>query len=154
MVDTGADLSILPKNLFDKVNKPETYKLFAANGTHIETFGHITCNINLGLRRDFIWTFLIANVSKPILGADFLSEYGLLVDVKNKQLIDAQTNLRTRCNSQLTQYQRVTSVDVKSDFNELINEFKDLTLPPTFNKCDNLKPSMVKHQIITTGQPV
>lgn len=154
LVDTGADLSILPKALFNKIKKPENYKLFAANGTPIETFGHITCNINLGLRRDFIWTFLIANVSKPILGADFLSEYGLLVDIKNKQLIDATTNLRTKCNAQLIRYQRVTSVDIKSDFSDLINEFKDLTLPPSFNKCDNLKPSTVKHQIITTGQPV
>lgn len=38
--------------------------------------------LNLGLRRVFKWKFCIADVSHPILGADFLSHFGLLVDQK------------------------------------------------------------------------
>ena len=34
-------------------------------------------NIDLGLRRSFSWLFLIADVSHAILGADFLSQWGI-----------------------------------------------------------------------------
>ncbi|XP_053968641.1 uncharacterized protein LOC128870067 [Anastrepha ludens] len=154
LVDTGADFSVLPRNLFNKLKIPDSYKLFAANGTPIATFGYFTSSVDLGLRRNFTWSFLIADVAKPILGADFLNEFGLLVDIKNKQLIDAKTKLRTKCNSQLIQYERVNTIDDNSIFSDLLQQFKDLTLPPTFNKGNNLKQSSVKHQIVTSGQPV
>jgi len=37
---------------------------------------------------------ICSDVSKPIIGAEFLSSYRLLVDSKNNQLIDQVTNLR------------------------------------------------------------
>lgn len=151
LVGTGADFSVLPRNFFNKLKIPDSYKLFAANGTAIATFGYFTSSVDLGLRRNFTWSFLIADVAKPILGADFLNEFGLLVDIKNKQLIDAKTKLRTKCNSQLIQYERVNTIDDNSIFSDLLQQFKDLTLPPTFNKGNNLKQSSVKHQIITRG---
>ena len=36
---------------------------------------------------------MVANVRNPILGADFLEHYGLVVDVGNKPLADTRTNL-------------------------------------------------------------
>ena len=36
---------------------------------------------------------MVANVRNPILGADFLEHYGLVVDMGDKQLVDAGTNL-------------------------------------------------------------
>lgn len=83
LVDTGADFSVLPRHFFKKLKIPDSYKLFAANGTPIATFGYFTSSVDLGLRRNFTWSFLIADVAKPILGADFLNEFGLLVDIKN-----------------------------------------------------------------------
>jgi hypothetical protein len=50
---------------------------------------------DLGLHREFKWIFLIANVEKPILGADFLCHYNLLSDARNKRLLDASTQLAT-----------------------------------------------------------
>lgn len=35
--------------------------------------------LNLGLRRAFLWRFVIANVSRLIIGTDFLSYYKLLI---------------------------------------------------------------------------
>ncbi|KOC61824.1 hypothetical protein WH47_06162 [Habropoda laboriosa] len=64
------------------------YELSAANGTPIATYGTKTLTLNLGLRRDFTWRFVVADVSKPIIGADFLAHYGLLVDIRNQRLID------------------------------------------------------------------
>ena len=37
--------------------------------------------------REFSWTFLLAPVAFPILGADFLSNFRLLVDISNKRLV-------------------------------------------------------------------
>ncbi len=45
-------------------------------------------NHHLGLRRKFQWVFVEAAVQQPILGADFLKHFNLLVDLKHKQLID------------------------------------------------------------------
>ena len=47
--------------------------LFAANGSPIATFGELTLELDLGLRRSFHWRFTVADVTRPILGADFLS---------------------------------------------------------------------------------
>ena len=34
-------------------------------------------SFNLGLRRDFPWQFVVADVQLPIIGVDLLSHYGL-----------------------------------------------------------------------------
>ncbi|GFT97065.1 hypothetical protein TNCV_176971 [Trichonephila clavipes] len=91
LVDSGADCSIIPAT--SKNKQPSDYKLFAANGTEIPTYEIKVLNIDLGLRREFLFPFIIAKVSKGILGADFLNKFNLLIDIRNKQLIDGITNL-------------------------------------------------------------
>lgn len=59
-----------------------------ANGTSINTFGNMAFHLDFGLRRDFLCQFLLADVTTPILGIDFLSYYNLLVDAKKNRLID------------------------------------------------------------------
>ncbi len=39
----------------------------------------------------FRWIFILADVKKPILGADFLRHFGLLVDMRNHRLLDKHT---------------------------------------------------------------
>jgi hypothetical protein len=48
---------------------------------------------NLGLRRDFTWRFVVADVSQPLIGVDFLSHFGLLVDCRNNRLLDGVSSL-------------------------------------------------------------
>ncbi|GFT77886.1 hypothetical protein TNCV_3074891 [Trichonephila clavipes] len=43
------------------------FSLFAANNTKIPAYGMVRKELNLGLRRPFIWTFIIADVSSPII---------------------------------------------------------------------------------------
>ena len=92
LVDTGADVSLIPKRLVSKT-QVSSFKLYAANGTKINTYGSKSLILNLGLRRVFKWKFCVADIQKPILGADFLSHYGILVDIKNKRLLDSVTGL-------------------------------------------------------------
>ena len=68
-------------------------QLQAANGTSIRTFGEKSVQLDLGLAKTFTWTFTIAEVSKPIIGADFLRYFELLVDVGRKSLMNAETFL-------------------------------------------------------------
>ena len=53
--------------------KPTLLKLQTANGSTIDTQGGKTYTLNIDLRRDFTWTFTLANANIPILGADFLA---------------------------------------------------------------------------------
>ncbi|GFW36280.1 transposon Tf2-6 polyprotein [Trichonephila clavipes] len=48
------------------------------------------------LRREFQFPFIIAKVDKGIMGADFLNKFNLLIDIRNKQLIDGITNLHVK----------------------------------------------------------
>ena len=41
--------------------------------------------------------FVVANVSQPILGLDFLSNHNIIVDCKNSMLVDAETGIRVSC---------------------------------------------------------
>lgn len=94
LVDTGADVSVIPPNYTDPSNTQNLgIKIFAANGSQIRTFGTKKLNLDLGLRRNFEWNFIIADVSKPILGSDFLKHYHLLPDLKSKSMIDGTTLL-------------------------------------------------------------
>jgi hypothetical protein len=49
--------------------------------------------LNLGLRRDFRRHILLADVSKPTLGADFLGHYNFLPDLSHCRLLDSTTLL-------------------------------------------------------------
>ncbi|GFQ79625.1 hypothetical protein TNCT_501881 [Trichonephila clavata] len=90
---SGSDVSCLPVPEMFKKLSPEPLQLFAANNSKILTYGSKLLNIDLGLRRKFSWKFLIASVSITIIGADFLENFGLLVDLKRRKLIDSVTAL-------------------------------------------------------------
>jgi len=100
LVDTGADVSVVPVLPQNRRNK---YKitLSAANGTPMATFGQKLLQLDLGLRRNFQWLFHIAEVSKFILGTDFLSHFNLLVDIRTRKTNGWEHKAKgTRANSQ------------------------------------------------------
>ncbi|UYV80163.1 hypothetical protein LAZ67_18001859 [Cordylochernes scorpioides] len=86
------------------------YKLYAANGSEIKTFGIKILNLYLGLRRDFQWPIIIANVKRGILGADFLFKYNILVDINKSKLIDGLNNLEIICGAISTFEGSITTV--------------------------------------------
>ena len=122
----------------------------AFNNTPIRTYGQCSLTLNLGLRRWLPWIFTIADVQKPILGADFLSHYGLTVDMRHSTLIDTCTHLRIQgiasaCNPSLH------TKHVSHPYLQLLSQFPELsqiTAPDTPVKHD------VLHYIETTGPPV
>ncbi|GBN69383.1 hypothetical protein AVEN_170430-1 [Araneus ventricosus] len=93
LVDTGADISVIPPSSAERCKPKSLLNLLAANGTKLNTYGTRNLSLNIGLRRIFPWSFITVDVSRPILGADFLTHYGIVIDLKSKSLRDQQTTL-------------------------------------------------------------
>ena len=55
--------------------------------TKIPTYGRKVLDIDLGRCQTFQWSFVIVCVNIPIIAADFLINYVILKDVKNKTFI-------------------------------------------------------------------
>ncbi|GBN62893.1 hypothetical protein AVEN_156863-1 [Araneus ventricosus] len=154
LVDTGADVSVLPKDYAPKADSSNELLPLAANGTKISTFGRKRLILDLNLRRTFTWPFIIANVNQPIIGVDFLKHFNLLVDVKCGCLIDGITKLTTQgkyTNTDSLTY-GISILLGDSEFYGISSQFPELTNPsqPTRNN----KPTKIHHFIETTGQLV
>lgn len=150
LVDTGAEVSVLPANSCDRTQAPLCH-LQAINKSSIPVYRKKSLMVNIGLRRAFRWIFLVANVSHAILGADFLSHFGLLVDMARKRILDATTGLSViGKSSPVHPFAFTLLCDLPSPYRELLNEFPSLTAPPDWTKP--VKHDVV-HQIITTGPP-
>ena len=59
-------------------------QLQAVNKSPIKTFGQRSFTLDVGLRRVFRWICVVTDLPTPILVADYLDNYGLLVDIKKK----------------------------------------------------------------------
>ncbi|KAF5283066.1 hypothetical protein FQR65_LT14083 [Abscondita terminalis] len=93
LIDTGADVSLIPKNCINKKLEPSGPQMYAANNSIINTYGSKQLQLSLNLRRIYSWAFLIADVDKAIIGADFLHKNNILVDLRNKKFQRDPTNL-------------------------------------------------------------
>ncbi|BHF81015.1 hypothetical protein SprV_0702414400 [Sparganum proliferum] len=96
LVDTGAQISVVPPTPVDRRCPSPGLHLQAANCSPISTFGSRSLTLNIGLRRLFSWIFVIADVPHSILGSDFLVEFDLRVDCRRSCLLDRTTGLSVR----------------------------------------------------------
>ncbi|XP_017884071.1 uncharacterized protein LOC108627374 [Ceratina calcarata] len=150
LIDTGADVSVFPMSFKGKGAKDDVFKLYAVNGATINTYGERLLSLNLGLRRNFSWRFIVADVSKPIIGADFLHFYNLLVDLRNRRLLDGNTKLFQVATVVTTEIPSISTTDANSTVTPLLREFIEIT-QATSRK--NVKHD-VFHHIITKGAPI
>ncbi|GBN36346.1 hypothetical protein AVEN_222186-1 [Araneus ventricosus] len=153
LVDTGADISVVPPSSAERCKPKSLLNLLAANGTKINTYGTRNLSLNIGLRRIFPWSFIIADVSRPILGADFLTHYGIIIDLKSKCLKDQQTTLTSTGKISTDNTPSITALKLSLNFNDLIREYNDI--------FDDVERSPIKvqshnvtHVIQAKGPPV
>ena len=134
-------------------NQPTSVKLQAVNSSPISTFGQKSLTLDLGLRRTFRWVFIIADLPLPIIGADFLREYGLLVDIKHQKLIDSTTNFIVNGirNTQEHVTPTIMTATSSSRFDNLLRQYPDVVRP--IYKYGEVKHGTT-HHIPTRGPPV
>lgn len=152
LVDSGAVISCFPLKLTNR-KVPHDLTLFAANGSVIKTYGYIRLKLDFGLRRSFAWNLVVADITTPILGADFLQNFDLLVDIKNKCIIDNETFFKTRGSVDSGPISRLSLVSGNSPYDCIISKYprvlgsnSDVDVRPDFQTTC--------HYIETTGPPV
>lgn len=151
LVDTGADISVIPPSFYERQNHSTDMMLTAANGSNIRTYGSKVMKLDLGLRRPFSWIFTIADVASPIIGADFLGNFGLLPDVRQGIIVDTTTTLQVKAVFCNTSTQRLEPCFPRSRFTDILKQYPELTVPANFNA--EVKHNVV-HRIEVVGQPV
>ena len=153
LIDTGSEVCVIPPTPADRRRSPDSLALTAVNNTSIRTYGQRSLTLNLGLRRSLPWIFVIADVQKPILGADFLRHYGLMVDMHKQKLIDTNTHLQVQgiCSLSTSPRASLCPKDSSSPYLTLLSEFPTLTQVTTPNTPVRHD---VTHHIETTGPPV
>ena len=152
LIDTGAEISVLPPRPADLRNAADGIQLQAANGSSIRTFGERSVQFDLGLAKAFTWKFTIAEVNKPIIGADFLRHFGLLVEVGRKRLMDAESVLTVPASYRRSAVSTLC-IQVQTDqYSDILNEFREVTVPG-IKKC-RLQGKVENHIDTRCSRPV
>jgi cleavage and polyadenylation specificity factor subunit 1 len=130
-------------------------KLTAANGNPITTHGTADIKIAIRkLRREFSWKCVVADVVTPLLGADFLNNFNLCVDVRNKRLVDNTTKCSVNCTLCVYTAEQypiyAVSETLLPDVAKLLSEYPEVTKP---FKANEKTISQTRHYIETKSTP-
>ena len=147
LLDTGSQVSIWPPSPSTARFSLSKVRLAAANGTPIKAFGQQKRKIKIG-GESYTFVFLIVQVSKPILGLDFLQKFKMSMDLSNRRLL--HFGKVTRFSSTSSAVSGVNVVQT-SPFACLLDDFPEIT-------DVSLASSSSKHRIEcfinTTGPPI
>lgn len=96
---------------------------------------------------------MVADLPTPIIGADFLDEFGLVVDVRHHRLLDSTVNgIPAPLHKQSVSPMFPRSPGTGSDkYAANLGDFPDMTRPDFHPKAAK---HTVTHHIVTTGPPV
>ena len=138
LVDTGASVAVFP-HLPHFHSAPDSgVQLRTADCSPMNTNGSCCLALQFGSRR-FEWSFLLVNVSMPILGSDFLPQNHLL-DSSTLESILAVSSSSSNSESDL--YTALLSTP--EEFRDLLSEYPDVvsskdlftTIPPYCSYLD------------------
>ena len=151
LIDMGAAVSVLLKSCDNGIVDSDSLPLVTANNSTITAYGTSKCIVDFELKREYSWTFIVADNKQPILGADFLIHYDLLVDLPGRCMRDMRTGLAIQATLSSIKPLSLNCIDsTRNEYTELLNQFLELTRPTT-------KGETVKHGIthkMTKGHPV
>ncbi|VDL95663.1 unnamed protein product [Schistocephalus solidus] len=96
LVDTGAQLSIIPPTTADcRCPNPDLF-LQTVNTSPFTTFGTHSLSLDIGLRRVFSWIFVVADIPSVILGVEGLAAFDIMVDCHDSRIHDQTTKFAVR----------------------------------------------------------
>ena len=150
LVDTGAEVSVYPASAQDRRTLQPSNTLSVANGTSIRTWGKRTLSLVLDSKRQYTHQFYLADVTRPILGADFFTANGLAIDLRGKRLLSLDNVSFLLKESQSSPTLAGLCTHPPNEYADLLQEFPEL-LTPHFN--NPLNKHGAEHHIVTHGPP-
>nr|CDS25957.1 gag pol polyprotein [Hymenolepis microstoma] len=152
LVDTGSEVSVISRSAEKRCLQATGISILSANNTKILTYGQKFLNLDLALRREFPFVFLIADFRKPIIGADFLSTFRLFVNLRDSSLHKDVISLQVIYPTQtLNSFSLNTLLLPANPFSNILSEFSSIFRAQT----EILEPKHeVRHHITTKGQSV
>ena len=151
LVDSCADVCVFPVPTSNK-RQPPLGHLTAANGSKINTWGLHKLTLNFGKKHTYKQDFYFADVTRPILGANFFATNNVTIDLRRRRLIDLNY-----CTSFLADVEKESitfcglTLNSATQFDRLILKFSGFLVPKfqaTVNKHG------VEHHIVTHGHPI
>ena len=147
LIDTGAAVSVLPWSCANETVNADSLPLVAANNSTITTYGTSKRIVDVVLKREYSWTFIVADIKQPILGADFLIHCNLIVDLPGRGLRDMRTGLAIPATLSSIRPLSLNCIDsTRNEYTELLSQFPELTRPTT--KGGTVKHG-ITHKIVT-----
>ena len=132
--------------------EPSPISISSATGECIRCHGQAKLDIQIpSLRRSFTWTFVIADTVHPLLGFDFLENFGLIIDCKARQITDSTTQRKANVALSVSSFRViVNNVSLPSGINALLSKYPCITSPQ-----DNKDAVYcgVYHRIETSSNP-
>jgi hypothetical protein len=95
---------------------------------------------------------VVADVTQPIIGADYISHFRLLVDLKKKRLLDGTTSLSASAQTASSQIPSVKLITGNISIDSLLCEYSDLIRPTGVQR--EARHNTVHHIRTTPGPPV
>ena len=151
LIDCGSDVSLIPRSCLQGLYRATPYRLYAANYSPINTYGLHTVQLDIGLPSKYTWNLIIADVSTPIFGADFLKHHHILPDLIERRLVDGLTLTSVKGYLRSTKCHSISAfkLDHESKISQLLQRFADVVKPPKYQE----KPLHdVKHYIYTNSE--
>ena len=90
LLDSGSQVSLWPASTNRPTVRSINLRLIAANGSPIKTFGMERREIQIGGKR-YSFSFITAEVTRPILGINFLQQCKMSIDFEHRQLLHSGT---------------------------------------------------------------
>ncbi|KRZ72862.1 hypothetical protein T10_5030 [Trichinella papuae] len=126
--------------------------LTAANGTCVDVISSRGLTVDLSLARQMKWKFIVARIRQPILGADFLRHFGLLVDLKHHRLVDMTSWTFSNRLVKISNTKSISCLRRGSDNNDkILKKFTSLT--SCFRTSEPIAHS-IQHHILMHGSPI
>ena len=131
---------------------PNDTQLNGVDGRPIKTYGHCSTVVGVkALRRDYKVNFILTDM-KAILGADFLVEYGLSLNMKKRELGDSLTGIVCTLFPSYTAQESIRLADSTETCRFVQKNCPEILTAPDY---PSLPVSCVaKHSIETIGRPL
>ena len=147
LLDTGSQVSLWPPTSSATTSRTTSVRLTAANDTPIPAYGQQKRQIKIG-GKPYIFMFLIAQVSWPILGFDFLQAFRMSLDLHNRRLIHSGRS--TKFASATSKISGINVVQ-SSPVAQMVADYPEIT---DVSRASRSCQHGVECYINTTGTPI